>query len=646
MRNKFGASPNFNGRENGQHVLSPDQLAVTWNPARDVVAAWPTARDGSNWEIQVERFPSDFNLAQSVSLRRGGQAGRFPVSEDTFFLTTTPDFSERTRILALDGDRLALDDRSLVEWLITAEQQVVLGTDNHPLFETSLDDTACVISRLPNGLVSVTEVPRAHVLSARERVATILGDRVSSNLNICIETPLRSTARYFLTAVPEGERVQRPGKESEVTAFMLIGHAGFRFGLWSPAAGLFSEYGFLAPKGIARMADGPVAAQVQSGVGAVADNSELAAYVRDAFEQLSLQLSKEKLEQLQLSGYTQVVWASEPRLADTIAPIAGEHASSTGIDVFHLEAPIDETAAGGLLLGSFAFGSSAAVGASIIPTADLAHDLLVLADTKQDQRRFSEELYAQKRRNTAVFALLGPPVAAAAVILALLTTLVLSSVATGVRDARATERTAELKPALDRRNSYEANLKWYQEFIRQVSRLRKQQPVGIGLLYQLNSNYPFSIDPSFYVSDMKLQPNGSVEMKGFARNKDAVASFLKALEFAGGTESGSRLFSNLAYEVQEGQPTVVTPASQGNMPAMAGSLLASSKAGPGVIVWTIRGNYLPVGEFVPPGAANAKPGSPPPAATPAAGTTPASAPDAARAASAVASNAAAAKTVP
>jgi hypothetical protein len=76
---------------------------------------------------------------------------------------------------------------------------------------------------------------------------------------------------------------------------------------------------------------------------------------------------------------------------------------------------------------------------------------------------------------------------------------------------KADGKTQELKPAVDRRRSYEANLKWYQEFIREVSLLRRQQPVGIGLLYQLNSNYPFAVDPSFYVSDLKLTSNGDLE---------------------------------------------------------------------------------------------------------------------------------------
>jgi hypothetical protein len=51
---------------------------------------------------------------------------------------------------------------------------------------------------------------------------------------------------------------------------------------------------------------------------------------------------------------------------------------------------------------------------------------------------------------------------------------------------------------------------------------------------------------------------------------------------------------------------------------MAGSLLAANRARPGVIVWSIKGNYVPMEEFVPPPPP--KPGAPPvnAAATPAA----------------------------
>ena len=586
------------GTEASETAHSPDQLSVMWQNTGAVTAAWPTTRGGTNaWEIDVEHFGSDYNLGPQIDLRRGVQTGAIAVSQQTNFLTQIPEFSERTRILALAGDQLALSDDDLARWLISAEQQVLVGTDNHPLFETSLDDTACVIRRLPNGLVAMTEVPRAHVLAARERLRTILGDRVASYVSTCIETPIRTIARYFLTAVKEGELVRRAGKESEVTAFVLIGTAGFRFGLWSPAAGLFSEYGFIAPKEISRASE------------KTPDDGRIEAYARQAFEQLELQLSKEKLEQLQLSGYAQVVWVAEPSISNTIAPVAAEHATQTGIQAFHLDTSVDEAVVAGLLLGSFAFGDSTPFGASMLPQANLARDLLVLADTEANQRRFSEEIYAKRRRGRAVFTMLAPPIAMVAILLAMLAGLLLSQLFTTVRDARADAKTLELKPALDRRNSYEANLKWYQEFIKQVSRLRKQQPAGISLLYQLNSDYPFAVDPSFYVSDMKLLPTGAVEMKGYARNKDAVASFLKSLEFAGGPESGSRLFANLAYEVQEGAPQVVAATGQTQLPTMAGSTLGTNQIRPGVIVWSIKGTYLPAQEFAPQPAP--KPGATP-----------------------------------
>jgi hypothetical protein len=256
------------------------------------------------------------------------------------------------------------------------------------------------------------------------------------------------------------------------------------------------------------------------------------------------------------------------------------------------------------------------MGAVNLPPVDLARDILVRADTEEIGRRQQEEMRLQERRDRALFTLLAAPVAVAAILLGLAFALVIGRGITIIRESRADATTQELKPALDRRNSYEANLKWYQEFITQVSRLRRQQPVGIGLLYQLNSNYPFAIDPTFYISDMKLTPAGEVEMKGFARNKDAIAAFLKTLEFAGGPESGSRLFSNLAYEVQESVPAAQAPAGQPAMPTMAGSALVAKAAAPGVISWSMKGNFVPMAEFAPPDP-KAKPAPTPAAAAPA-----------------------------
>ena len=144
-----------------EKATSVDQLALVWGGMEGVVAASPHRDSSGNASLDVVRFPSDFNLGAALEMRRRNQLGLPPMSGETLFSTVVPDFSERTRILALDGERLALDDDRLAEWLVNAEQQLLHGTDNHPIFETSLEDTACSISRLPNGQVAMTDVADA-----------------------------------------------------------------------------------------------------------------------------------------------------------------------------------------------------------------------------------------------------------------------------------------------------------------------------------------------------------------------------------------------------------------------------------------------------------------------------------------------------
>lgn len=613
-----------------EHASSPDQAAVVWSGSGEVVAASPVQAGDGSFNLDIARFPSDFNLSAALNLRRSQHRGIPQLSQRTLFTTAVPDFSERTRILALSGDVLAMNDAELTEWLINAERNVILGTDNHPVFETALEDTACAVRRLPNGQVAMTEVPRPHVNALREKINEVLGDGINPLLDLVIETPLRSAARYFLTAMKEGDLVLRAGKEREVTAFILVSRSGFSYGLWSPSMGLFSEYGFLAPTevdertraknrktGVPVYDDSTIAeisTEEARELEPALSGERLEAYVRHAFEQLYLQLSLEKLEHLGLTSYAQVVWACEAGLAETVGPIALDYENRTGIEFVQIAAPVDEAVAGGLLFGSFAFGDTTVAGAQLLPPVNLGRDLLVLADKEEIERRRLDDIRQQKRRNQALFAMAAAPVIVFAILLALFADVIRKQVFTAFRDVRAEAKTAELKPALDRRKSYEANLKWYQEFITQVSRLRRQQPVGIGLLYSLNANYPFDIDPSFYVSDMKLTDKGEVEIKGLARNKDAITSFLKALEFAGGTESGSRMFANLAYEVQETvqQPQMTAGPGQATLPSIAGSTLTATNAAPGVITWSIKGSYVPVQEFIPPDPkAKPKPGAPP-----------------------------------
>ncbi|MGI8545235.1 MAG: hypothetical protein ACR2MD_17385 [Aridibacter sp.] len=646
MRNNFGsaaAARKSNHSWENDFVFSTmsksaDQLAIVWNNAVEAVTALPVSGTVSgSYDIDLSRLPLNFNLTEALKARRSSYADLPPISDQTLFLTAVSDFSERTRVLALDGEILALDDYELSEWLITAEREFYTGTDNHPIFETSLEDTACSIMRLSNGQVAMTEVPRATVQELREKIQLLDNQNGETAPKLIIETPLRCTARYFLTALPKGELTLRPEKRAEVTAFLIVGKSGFSYGLWSSSTGLFNEYAFIAPKDIYRQSfqnetevPPPYAVGQNPDANGIDEDTDykerLQIYIRNAFEQLFLQLSQDKLDQFQLSSYSQVVWATESDLTEIVEPITGEYAENTGLDFVKIDVPVDEAIASGLLLGSFTFGENSVIGAEILPPVNLARDILALADKEEIERRRMEEILLQRRRNRTVFALLAAPVLMLACLFAIVADIARRQVALTIRERNADARTVELKPALDRRKSYEANLKWYQEFIQQVSKLRREQPVGIGLLYNLNSNYPFNLDPSFYISDMKLLPNGGVEMNGLARNKDAVTSFLRTLEFTGGNESGSKLFSSLTYEVKEGvSQLAVQTNGQNSVPGIANSSLAANDLAPGVIAWSIKGNYLPVIAFLPPdpkkvpppaGAAPAPPAAVPPPANP------------------------------
>jgi len=594
-------------REFAEYGNTPDQLAVVWGGQTGIVAASPQAGPSGTYSLDVARFPSDFNLGATIEMRRRNQLGLPQMSQRTVLCTAPSQFSERTRMLALDGEHLSLDEDTLSEWLVNAEQQMLLGTDNHPIFETSLEDTACAMGRLPNGQVTLTEVPREHLNNLRERMRSLVGGMAAGSLNLIVETPVRCAARYFLTRSPEGNEIRRPGKEGEVTAFLLISTSGFSIGLWSPKTGLFSEYSFLAPQELT--GDPKAAGRARKAAEEPPSDARIDAYIKQALDQLFLQLSPDRLEQMQLGSYAQIVWGCEMGMSERVTPIAQEYETKSGLEFIQIPVPADEAVAGGLLLGSFSFGNSEAIAPRVLPVVNLARDLLVQADTEEVERRRLEQVEAQKRRNRTIFAIVAAPVIAFALLTAFAADIVRESVWLAYRESNADAEAARLKPALDRRKSYEANLQWYQEFVKQVSLLRKQQPIGTNLLYQLDSNYPFAVDPTFYVSEMRLSPKGELEIKGLAKNKDAIAQFLKSLEFAGGAASGSRLFGNLAYEVQEGVPQTTATGQRPTIPQMSGSTLTGTNVAPGIVSWTMKGIYLPVAEIAPPDP-NAKPAQP------------------------------------
>lgn len=631
MNNTFGNSESqldqdFENEFNvAVHPSSPDQIAIVSNHDGEAVSAVPVRSSASpgTYDMEVVRLPLDQKLVPALKLLRDSHLKLPDFSDETQFLTTVDEYSERTRILALDGEILALNDNELFEWLVNAERQMYLGTDSHPIFEMPLQDTACSFTRLPNGQIAMTEASRESVNRSREKMRSLFGDAAISGINLGVETATRSAARYYLTAVPKGAAIAKSATESELTAFMLISTSGFSYGLWNPSRGLFSEYAFLAPVEVSRQNQRKTLSQISEAQQAQGQKDDKVkhtqAYVKHAIDQLALQLAPDRLDELGLSRYAQVVWAVEEKLEDHVQAVIEKFPTDAGLSFTDMGANIEEAVVGGLLFGSFTFGDETVVGADILPPVNLARDLLVLADKEEVKRRHIGELRNQKRRRQAVFTMLAGPAIVFAFFFAFIADHVSRQTYFAIREAQANAKTEELKPALERRTAYEANLKWYQEFIKQVSRLRKQQPVGIGMLYQLNQNYPFDLDGSFYVEELKLKPDAGIEITGLARNKDAVTAFLRSLEFAGGPESGTRLFSNLTYEVREGVAQPIVAAGQNSaVPTMTDSTLKGEGPAPGVIAWTIRGNYLPMAAFIPPDPKKLPvPGAPAPAAVPA-----------------------------
>ena len=616
MRNTNGSNEyeNFGiGSESdpllAERARSADQLALVWNTVGEMVAAYPLPETDGASRIRVLRFPSDVDLAAALSTRRAKETGLPALSADTHFLTSVADYSELTRILALDGERLAYSDQALLDWLISAEKEMVPGTDNHPVFDTSLEDTACTVSRLPNGQVSITEASRQHIQALGAKVRAAVGEQPLARIDLCVETPLRSAARYFLCETNEGAEILRPGNESEVSAFLVVNKDGYSLGLWSPAYGLFSEYAFLAPDEITRAERGTdeiIPTPKIAGRTAAATPTE--DYVRHAFEQVLVQAPPAMLAGAPIKEFSKVIWVVEHGLDEIAELIAAECAVRSGVEFIGMSVPAEDAVASGLLLGSYSFGRLPVAGNEIMATVDMVRDIMFISDAERTERQLEVEARLQNRRSRAATLMFAVPVIVAALLSAFAIELFISNLMTARRESIADARTQELKPAVDRRNSYEANLKWYREFVTEVTGLRRQQPVGIGMLFQLNSNYPFSIDPAFYISEMKLSNTGDVEIKGLAKSKDGVAAFLKSLEYAGGAESGSRLFSGLAYEVQETTPAVTT-----GQPAQAtptGSTLSTAAVAPGVVVWSIKGNYLPMAEFAPKKAKSTGPANP------------------------------------
>jgi len=99
MRNAFGTSPQRgsgfaadNDPVFAERASSLDQTAVVWSHSGEVVAASPLASGAGIYEIDVARFPTEFNLGAALNMRRASHSNVPPLSQESLFLTTLPIF--------------------------------------------------------------------------------------------------------------------------------------------------------------------------------------------------------------------------------------------------------------------------------------------------------------------------------------------------------------------------------------------------------------------------------------------------------------------------------------------------------------------------------------------------------------------------
>src|SRR5436190_421991 len=112
---EFGFGVEFDP-EFAEVASSSDQFAAVWNNVGEVVSASPSGSGSAgSYPMAIVRHTSDAALSSAS----GSQ-----LSKNTRYLTAAYEYSERTRILALDGEKLSLSDEELLEWLVNAERQM------------------------------------------------------------------------------------------------------------------------------------------------------------------------------------------------------------------------------------------------------------------------------------------------------------------------------------------------------------------------------------------------------------------------------------------------------------------------------------------------------------------------------------------
>jgi hypothetical protein len=227
----------------------PADVALAFATGNESITAASFAPDGS---IATAEFLLDESLYPALNNWRLSLGQHTDLRTVFRFVPTL--FTEETRVAALPDEALTLPDEALTRWLVEAALTQTAGEDGFPLFEAALDNTAYDYARLPDGQVSLTELPRDLLHDARKRVlqtkpletrdlaslTDYAPDDSQPFLLHAVETRLRAVTRFL--AVRDADFFNALGAQENVAVFAFT-PLGCGFALWNPAQGFHTECG-------------------------------------------------------------------------------------------------------------------------------------------------------------------------------------------------------------------------------------------------------------------------------------------------------------------------------------------------------------------------------------------------------------------
>lgn len=530
--------------------------------------------DGAQPQLMAQQFPLDAPdlLAQ---IAKWAESLHISFDLNTPFLLNCTKFHESTRLLKLDDDALALNADQLPGYLLAAVNSNSPGVDGKPILGDNVDfnEKSYSVFRVKDGTVAVTEIPRLDLTEAVGRIVdfssinTDLDASFAPSVNLQIETPARAVARFYFDTTA-GQNAEHDA----ATAFLLITPQGYQIALYSPlAADLVSEIAELYEKG----ADDSLlfVPESYSGTELTDENEDLKDKIKHAISELQTQY--QDLSRFGLAKIAKVVWVASGEMQSHFYEVLDDPQTVLDFQPFALGVSYEEAIAGGLLLSCDDL--------TAIQPVNLMRDLATLSNEEEIEQINEQAGREASRRSYAVFALVAPFLFVVSMSIALFIDTYRTSSALAEREKVAATEKTELDPTLKLWNSYIERYKFYDDFTKQIIKFRTSQDRAITLFSELDSRYPLAVDPAFYVSELKLTADGSLEIKGMGRDEAAFTNFFRSLESSKIVKDDKyeKTFNALTFDLQQGAAKSPTDA-------------VGQGVAPGVIVWNVKGIFAPL----------------------------------------------------